>query len=102
MKFIARILFGVDMSAGILIYTFFSVIYGVSFDPIILLFSIFCSFLPDSDFVPYLVLKRRMGLVSHWFFYHHPLLVIPSIAVAGWFSSNIWDVKVLPAWQNGY
>lgn len=89
MKIIPRILFGIDMSLGIVIYVLTSWIYGESFDAFILFFSIFFSFLPDMDFIPYLILKKKMRLISHWIFCHHPVLFIPIIAAAGWCSS-VW------------
>lgn len=89
MKIIVRILFGIDTSVGVFIYVFLSLVYGADFDPVILLFSIFCSHLPDIDFIPYLALKKKMGLVSHWVFCHHPVIVIPLVATTGYLSS-LW------------
>lgn len=84
MRFVARILFGIDMSAGILIYTLLSLVFGVDFDPFVLVFSVFFSFAPDCDMIPYVALRKKWNLVSHHVFFHHPAPVVFLVGIAGW------------------
>lgn len=95
MKAIAKILIGVDMSTGILIYTILSLVFGIDFDLFVLIFAIWCAFLPDSDMVPYLLLRKKYGLVSHHIFFHHPPLFILFAGIiscffAQWYGISGW------------
>ena len=38
---------------------------------------------PDADFVPYLLLRQRMGWISHRVVGHHPLIVLPIAGLVG-------------------
>jgi len=92
-KLITRVMFGVDMSLGILIYLGMSLIFGMKFSPAILGFSILCSHLPDVDMVPYLLLRKRFHLVSHQIFFHQPTWFVPvgTLCVVG-FTFSLCDL----------
>lgn len=79
---LVRILFGVDMALGCFNYVAWSWIAGQRFSTLFLFLSIFSTHFPDADMIPYLFLRGRYRLVSHWVVGHHPLLLLPFVAVA--------------------
>lgn len=86
---LVRILFGVDMALGCLNYVAWSWIAGQRFSALFLFLSIFSTHFPDADMIPYLFLRRRYQLVSHWVIGHHPLLLLPFVAVASFVAARI-------------
>lgn len=48
---------------------------------------VFFALAPDLDFVPFLLLRRRLKFVSHWFI-HFPLLYIPIGTMLVWLVSG--------------
>jgi hypothetical protein len=86
---LVRILFGVDMALGCFNYVAWSWIAGQRFSALFLFLSIFSTHSPDADMIPYLFLRRRYGLVSHWVVGHHPLLLLPFVAVASFVAARI-------------
>jgi len=84
-----RILFGVDMALGCFNYVVWSWLAGQRFSVLFLLLSIFSTHLPDVDMIPYLFFRRRYHLVSHWVVGHHPLLLMPLIAVTSFVGARI-------------
>lgn len=54
---------------------------GDGFSLIILAWSVFSAFFPDLDIIPYLFLRKKLSLKSHRVIGHHPLIVLPLIAV---------------------
>ncbi len=83
-----RILLGVDMALGFFNYTAWSWLAGHPFNVRLLCLSIFSTHFPDWDMIPYLLLRHR--LISHWVIGHHPLLVLPLVAIASFCASTIW------------
>jgi hypothetical protein len=86
---LVRILFGVDMALGCFNYVAWSWIAGQRFSILFLFLSIFSTHFPDADMIPYLFLRGRYRLVSHWFIGHHPLLLLPFVAVASFVAAKI-------------
>jgi LexA-binding, inner membrane-associated putative hydrolase len=86
---LVRILFGVDMALGCFNYVAWSWIAGQRFSACFLFLSIFSTHFPDADMIPYLLLRRRYRLVSHWIVGHHPLLLLPFVAVASFAAAKI-------------
>ena len=85
-----RIFFGVDMALGLFNYAVWSWLFAQQFNIWFLLLSLLSTHLPDADMIPYLMFRKRYGLISHRIFAHHPLLVLPLTAVAGYFAAKIW------------
>lgn len=85
-----RILLGVDMALGLWNYVFWSWLAGQRFNVFFLVLSVFATHLPDGDMIPYLLLRRRWGLVSHWVIGHHPMLLLPLVTLAGWAAARMW------------
>ena len=40
--------------------------------------------------IPYLLFRKRYRLVSHWVFGHHPLLLLPFVAIISFVAAKIW------------
>ena len=87
---LVRFLFGVDMALGCFNYVVWSWIAGQRFSAWFLVLSIFATHFPDVDMIPYLFLRRRYQLVSHWVVGHHPLLLLPLVAGASFVAARIW------------
>jgi len=85
-----RILLGVDMALGCFNYVAWSWIAGQRFNALFLILSILSTHLPDADIIPYLFLRRRYRLVSHWVVGHHPLLFLPFVAIASFIAARVW------------
>jgi len=85
-----RIFFGVDMALGLFNYAVWSWLFGQPFNIWFLLLSLLSTHLPDADMIPYLMLRRRYGIISHWIFGHHPLLVLPLTAGISYLVLKIW------------
>ena len=86
---LVKILFGVDMALGFFNYVAWSWIAGQRFSVLFLFLSIFSTHFPDADMIPYLFLRRRYRLVSHWIVGHHPLLLLPFVAVTSFVAAKI-------------
>jgi hypothetical protein len=86
---LVRILFGVDMALGCFNYVAWSWIAGPRFNALFLFLSILSTHLPDADMIPYLFLRRRYRLVSHWVIGHHPMLLLPFVAAASFVAAKI-------------
>lgn len=87
---LVRILFGVDMVLGFLNYVAWSWIAGQRFNVWFLFLSIFVTHFPDVDIIPYILLRKRCRLVSHWIVGHHPLLVLLFVAIISFVSAKMW------------
>jgi LexA-binding, inner membrane-associated putative hydrolase len=85
-----RIFFGVDMTLGLFNYVACSWLAGQHFSVLFLFLSIFSTHLPDVDMIPYLLFRKRYRLVSHWVFAHHPLILLPLVAIASFVTAKIW------------
>lgn len=85
-----RIFLGVDMALGFFNYAAWSWLAGKPFNVCLLCLSIFSTHLPDWDMIPFLVFRRRYRLISHWGIGHHPLLLLPLVAMASFCVSRIW------------
>ena len=69
-----------DLVFGALVYFVVELLFWRPFSWFELSFVVFFALAPDSDGVPYLLLRKRLKLVSHWFI-HYPL---PYILILGW------------------
>lgn len=76
-----RIALGMDMALGIYNYVLWSWFLRQPFQFAFLLLSLLSTHLPDADMLPYLLLRNRCQLASHWVIGHHPLLVLPILAM---------------------
>lgn len=65
----------IDITFGMFVYVVVSMFFGEPFSYTWLLWTLFSSILPDGDFVPYLILRKRMRWVSHHLV-HYPLFFI--------------------------
>lgn len=84
-----RIALGIDVSLGVLVYSVASLAGGRGFDGAALAVALVAALAPDLDLLPFLVLRRRLGLQSHRRLGHHPLLAVPlaaalAAAAGGW------------------
>lgn len=70
-------LIAIDLSCGIIVYAIISYLFGKNFDYKILALSIFFAFLPDMDFIPFVFLRNKVGMLSHQLI-HYPLILISS------------------------
>lgn len=86
-----RIFFGVDVALGFFNYTAWSWLMARHFNIWFLFLAIVSTHLPDVDMIPYLLLRRRYGLISHWIFGHHPLVVLPLAGIVSFESTRIWS-----------
>jgi len=77
----------VRISLGMLVYVFISLFFGRTFDLLMLGLSAFFILLPLADWIPYLIIRRRYKLVSHYLWYY-PLMYVPLGVVALWIISK--------------
>jgi hypothetical protein len=85
-----RIFFGVDMALGLLNYAAWSWAMGQRFSVIFLALSIFSTHLPDWDMIPFLLLRKRYKLYSHWIVGHHPVFVLSAVVLGSYFAAKAW------------
>ena|SRR6202453_5281283 len=85
-----RIFFGVDMTLGLLNYVVWSWALGQRFNVIFLALSILSTHLPDWDMIPFLLLRKRFRLHSHWIVGHHPMVVFTVVVLASYFGAKAW------------
>jgi membrane-bound metal-dependent hydrolase YbcI (DUF457 family) len=78
-----RTLTGVDVALGILLFAALSLAFGRRADPLALGVALGAAVVPDLDFLPFFVLRKRLRYSSHRRIGHHPLLVIPGVGLAG-------------------
>ena len=55
----------IDVPLGVVIYVIVSWFFGEAFNHWILVLTIFFAFFPDLDLIPFLLLRKRLRLVSH-------------------------------------
>jgi hypothetical protein len=85
-----RILFGVDMTLGLLNYVVWSWVMGQRFNVVFLTLSLFSTHLPDWDMIPFLLLRKRYRLYSHWIVGHHPVFVLSAVVAGSYFAAKAW------------
>jgi LexA-binding, inner membrane-associated putative hydrolase len=85
-----RIFFGVDMALGLLNYVAWSWAMGQRFNVIFLTLSILSTHLPDWDMIPFLMLRKRYRLYSHWIVGHHPVFVISAVVLGTFYAVKAW------------
>jgi hypothetical protein len=78
----------VDVSSGMIIYVVVSILFGISFNIWILLATIIFSDIPDIDYIPFFLWRKRYGWTSHWLV-HYPLLWIGIAALIS-IRSDYW------------
>lgn len=83
-----------DICTGTLLYIGVSLAFGNTFDGTFFALALFFSLLPDIDFIPYVLLKKRLGLVSHHII-HFPLFFLLAGAVLAWFSPYLGTLFLL-------
>lgn len=64
-----------DFSFGTILYIIVSVLFGYHFDASFYALALCLSLLPDIDFIPYLLFKKRFSLVTHHII-HYPLFFL--------------------------
>jgi hypothetical protein len=90
LRTLVSILFGVDMTFGVLNFVAWSWLARQRFDIWFLFLSVFSTHLPDVDFIPYLLLRRRFRLVSHWPIGHHPFPLLLFVTAVSFIAATIW------------
>jgi hypothetical protein len=85
-----RIFFGVDMTLGLLNYVAWSWAMGQRFNLAFLALSLFSTHLPDWDMIPFLLLRKRYRLYSHWIVGHHPVFVLSAVVLGTFFAAKAW------------
>lgn len=85
LTFAMQVGMGVDMIVAMIAFLISSFIFGIEFSWIGLGCAIIFAHLPDTDMIPYMILKKIFGvkfrLPSHRLIGHHPLLVIPIVVI---------------------
>lgn len=82
MRLLVRIVFGPDVSVGILWYVLLSACLGEKFNSWIFGFSAFCAISPDTDILPWIIFRKRFSIQSHQDIFHH-LIFIPEVVGMG-------------------
>lgn len=77
----------IRISLGIVLYVSISLFFKEIFDLKILGLSIFFVLLPLADWVPYLMIRKRYKLVSHYLWYY-PLIYVPIGTLLIWIISK--------------
>jgi hypothetical protein len=90
-----RIFFGVDMALGLLNYAAWSWAMGQRFNVVFLALSILSTHLPDWDMIPFLLLRKRYNLYSHWIVGHHPVFVLSAVVVGSYFGAKAWAPEAI-------
>jgi hypothetical protein len=90
-----RIFFGVDMALGFLNYVAWSWAMGQRFNIVFLALSILSTHLPDWDMIPFLLLRKRYRLYSHWIVGHHPIFVLSIVVLGSYFAAKAWAPGVV-------
>jgi LexA-binding, inner membrane-associated putative hydrolase len=85
-----RIFFGVDMALGLLNYVAWSWAMGQRFNLAFLALPILSTHLPDWDMIPFLLLRKRYRLYSHWIVGHHPVFVLSVVVLGSYFAAKTW------------
>jgi hypothetical protein len=85
-----RIFFGVDMALGLLNYVAWSWAMGQQFNFVFLAVSILSTHLPDWDMIPFLMLRKRYRLYTHWIVGHHPLFVLSAVILGSFYAAKAW------------
>lgn len=85
----------IDISVGMLIFVAVSLILKAEFCSLwsklsVLGASICFALLPDLDYIPFFIWRKRCGWTSHWLI-HYPILWI-AIAALVWSASSYWAV----------
>ncbi len=76
-----------DILFGCLVYLASSLLFNRSPSAVDAGVVVFFALAPDLDLIPFLLLRRRLKLVSHWFI-HFPLIYIPIGAMLVWLASR--------------
>lgn len=71
----------IDGIFGVIIYIIMTIIFGKEIGATNFGLAIFFAYAPDIDFIPFIVLRKRLRLVSHRLI-HFPLLYIPTGVIA--------------------
>jgi hypothetical protein len=85
-----RVFFGVDMALGLLNFVAWSWAMEQRFKVIFLALSILSTHLPDWDMIPFLLLRKRYRLYSHWIVGHHPVFVLSAVVLGSYFAAKTW------------
>jgi LexA-binding, inner membrane-associated putative hydrolase len=85
-----RIFLGVDMALGLFNYAAWTWLFAQPFNISFLCLSLLSTHLPDADMIPYLMFRKRYRLISHWIFAHHPLLLLPLVALVSFIAAKIY------------
>lgn len=87
LKIFSRVCLGADMTAGLLLFVFMTnIAMSGQWSWGLLALSVFSTHAPDLDFLPYLVIKSKMKYKSHRLLGHHPVFVLPTAGMVGWFA----------------
>jgi hypothetical protein len=78
------------MALGLLNYAVWSWALGQRFNVVFLALSILSTHLPDWDMIPFLLLRKRYRLHSHWIVGHHPMFVFTAVVLASYFGAKAW------------
>ena len=95
-KAASQLVLGWDTNIAILTFAFTSIFFDEPTNPWVFVVAGICAYLPDLDFIPFLVLRRRLGVdVGHWVFGHYPPIVLPlEVVVVAIVGSLVWPGHV--------
>lgn len=78
-----QLMFGWDTITGLGAFALLSLAFDEPANVYVLLFAGFCAYLPDIDMIPFMLLRKRLGILTgHWVFFHHPPIVLPVVLCA--------------------
>ncbi len=90
-RLISQLTFGVDTIVGLGTYVLFSLIFHEPVNIWVLAFAGFCAYLPDLDFIYFMMQSKETRKWGHWRLgFHHPLVLLPVVGVSIWYLSGRW------------
>lgn len=76
------------MIVAMILFALLSFHFNMVWSPANLWIAIMFCHLPDADMIPYLILKRKLPIQSHWVIGHHPILFIPTSFGVTWYMTD--------------
>ncbi|HEY4493687.1 MAG TPA: metal-dependent hydrolase [Candidatus Paceibacterota bacterium] len=100
MRALAKGLAGFDTSLGLILYVAISIVFGEEFSPRYLGLALIASHLPDFDFIPFLLLRKRYGWFSHWpigrawyWSLHNPPVTLTVVGLATYVIAQVLETE---------
>lgn len=87
---IRQLMFGWDTITGLGTFIVLSFVFDVPANLWVLVFAGVCAYLPDFDFIAFLLLRKRLNLTTgHWVFGHYPTIVLPLVVMGTWLTTSV-------------